>query len=266
MSLRGRLGRLLHFGNTERRDLMAEIEALGPWFYKFDLGGGVQTPLWEEWLALAHETRFRMVFPELDDRFGGRWPEVTCLDAGCNEGYVGFEIAKRGAKHVVGFDARDFNIRKAEFVNGHLNVPNIEFQLGDVTELSPDSYGMFDLTLCLGLLYHLDGPMDVLRRLRAVTREVCVVDTQVLRPSPPVSAMWGPKLEETGDVIGLLSEEVRCTWNPLASTRSVSFVPNRSALQTMLRHAGFDDVRELAPYEGCFEQYATYDRVIVLAS
>jgi hypothetical protein len=42
-------------------------------------------------------------------------------------------------------------------------------------------------------------------------------------------------------------------------------VPNRSALLTMLRHAGFTDVRQLMPYEGCFDQYATFDRVIVVA-
>jgi tRNA (mo5U34)-methyltransferase len=266
MSLRQRIGKLLHLGDSDRDELVAEIERLGPWFYSFDLGNGVRTPLWEEWLAQAHDTRYRMMFPELDERFGGRWSEIMCLDAGCNEGYVGFEVAARGAKQVIGFDARDFNIRKAEFVNSHLQVPNIEFHLGDINELAPETYGMFDLTLCLGLLYHLDGPMDVLRRLRAVTREVCVVDTQVLKPSPPVTSNWGPKVETTDDVIGLLSEEVRCNWNPLASTRSVSFVPNRSALQTMLRHAGFEDVRELPPFEGCYEQYATFDRVIVLAS
>jgi SAM-dependent methyltransferase len=237
-----------------------------PWFFEFDLGGGVKTPLWQEWVAEANETRFRMMLPELDARFDGRWPEIDCLDAGCNEGYFGFEIARRGAQRVVGFDARDYNIRKANFVNAQLRMPNIEFRLGDVTALTPGTFGMFDLTLCLGLLYHVDSPMDVLRRLRDVTREVCVIDTQVLRPSPPVSALWGLKHEETQDIIGLLSEEDLCDWNPFASTRSISFVPSRSALMTMLRHAGFTEVSELEPYEGCYEQYSSYDRVIVIAT
>ena len=138
------------------------------------------------------------------------------------------------------------------------------FHVGDVTELTPESYGVFNLTLCLGLLYHLENPIDVLQRLRAVTTELCVIDTQVLKPGPAVSAIWGPKVEETEDVIGLL-EEPKCDWNPLASTKRISLVPNRSALYTMLRHVGFTDVRQLMPYEGCFDQYATFDRIIVVA-
>ncbi len=165
---------------------------------------------------------------------------------------------------MVGFDARAQNIEKAEFVNKRLELPNVTFHVGDVAQLTPESYGVFNLTLCLGLLYHLENPMDILRRLRAVTTELCVIDTQVLKPGPAVSAIWGPKVEETEDVIGLL-EEPKHEWNPLASTRSISLVPNRPALFTMLRHAGFADVRQLTPYEGCFEQYATSDRVIVVA-
>jgi len=263
MGLKGRLTRLLRL-DRERRKVLNEIKQLGPWFYSFQLGDGLETPLIYDWLALAHETRYAMILPELDAHFSGRWSEVTCLDMGCNEGYVGFEIAKRGAKAVVGFDARAANIEKAEFVNRHLRLPNITFHVGDVEALTPESYGVFDLTLCLGLLYHLESPIDVLRRARAVTTELCVIDTQVLKPGPTVSAIWGPQVEETEDVIGIL-EEPKCDWNPLASTRSISLVPNRSALFTMLRHVGFTDVRQLMPYEGCFEQYATFDRVIVVA-
>jgi SAM-dependent methyltransferase len=263
MSTKQRLVRLLRL-DPQRRKVLKEIKRLKPWFYSFDLGAGLKTPLLYDWLALAHETRFAMILPELDAVFSGRWSEVTCLDTGCNEGYFGFEIARRGAKAVVGFDARGPNIEKAEFVNRHLGVPNMTFHVGDVTALTPESYGAFNLTLCLGLLYHLENPIDVLRRLRAVTTELCVIDTQVLKPSPAVAAIWGPKVEETEDVIGLL-EEPKCDWNPLASTKRMSLVPNRSALFTMLRHVGFTDVRQLVPYEGCFGQYATFDRVIVIA-
>ncbi len=264
MPVRDALKRLLHL-DRDKREILAAIDRLSPWFFSFDLGDGIRTPLWADWLAPAHETRFRMILPDLETIFAGRWHEVTCLDVGCNEGYWAFEIAKRGVKQSLGFDARRVNIEKAEFVNARLRMPNVAFHVGDVTELRPDSYGLFDLTLCLGLLYHVENPMDVLRRLRAVTREVCVIDTQVLKPTAPVSAIWGPKVEETSGVLGILSEGERCDWNPLASTKSISLVPNRSALLTMLRHAGFSHARELPPYEGCFDQYASYDRVIVLA-
>lgn len=262
MTAKDRLLSLLRL-DRGRRQLLRDVERLGPWFYTFQLGGGVETPLIYDWLALAHETRFRMILPELDAAFGDRWPQVTCLDLGCNEGYFGFRIAERGAR-VVGFDARAANIEKAQFIKRHLQAANTEFYVGDVADLTPETYGTFDLTLFLGILYHLENPIDILCRLRAVTKELCVIDTQVLKPSAPVSAIWGPKVEETEAVLGVL-EEPRSEWNPLASNRKISLVPNQAALVAMLHHAGFQDVRQLMPYEGCFQQYATFDRVIVLA-
>ena len=115
MDVRERLLRLFR-RDRGRRNAQEEIERLGPWFYSFQFGDGLETRLLADWLALAHETRFTMVLPELDALFSNRWSEVSCLDAGCNEGDFGFAIAKRGAQAVVGFDARQRHIEKAECV------------------------------------------------------------------------------------------------------------------------------------------------------
>lgn len=234
--------------------------------YRFHLGNGVVTPLRGEWLAAVHETRSRMIFPELDRLFGDRWGEITCLDAGCNEGYFGFEVAWRGAKSVVGFDARASNIERARFIKDHLAVDNVSFRVDTIANLSPARYGRCALTFCLGLLYHLEDLMDALRRLREVTIECCVIDTQVLRPSSGVTTAWGTAhvVFETEDVIGVV-EEPDSESSPLTSVTGLALVPNKSALFTMLRHAGFSDVRQIMPYADCYEQYATFDRIIVFA-
>jgi len=207
-----------------------------------------------------------MVFPRLDEIYEGRWPEVTCLDIACNEGFFALEIGRRGAKGVVGFDARPGNIEKADFVRRHYGCGNVRFHVEDVSKLTPGRFGTFDITLCLGLLYHLENPMDALRRIRAVTRELCVIDTQVLRESSPATTAWitEDNLIETEDVIGII-EERDAIWNPVASITGMSLVVNRSALLTMLRHAGFREVEQVAPYPGCFQPYATEDRVILFA-
>ena len=188
------------------------------------------------------------------------------ITASCNEGFFGLEICRRGAKAVVGFDARDVNTEKAEFVKRHFGYVRISFYVEDIGNLTPERFGTFDLTLCLGLLYHLENPMDALRRVRAVTRELCVIDTQVLRKSPPVTTAWitEDRLVETEDVIGII-EEPDAIWNPAASVTGMSLVVNRSALLTMLRHAGFREVEQVQPYPGCFQPYATFDRVVLLA-
>ena len=261
--------RLLRPGATRKaaQELRRRLEPFGTWMYRFDLGEGVATPLHQEWLMEVHETRSRMIFPELDRRFGNRWREVRCLDAGCNEGYFGFLVADRGAQSVLGVDARESNIQKAEFVKERLGFGNISFRIDDVMTLGPERDGTFHLTLALGLLYHLEDPMRALRSLRAVTEELCVIDTQVLRAGPGVTTACGTKdqVVETEDVLGVI-EEPEWEWNPLASVTGVSLVPNKPALMTMLRHAGFAEVRQIMPYQNCYEQYASFDRIVVFAS
>ena len=40
---------------------------------------------------------------------------------------------------------------------------------------------------------------------------------------------------------------------------------NYSALLKMLQHAGFTEIERVEPFEGRFQPYATFDRVVLLA-
>jgi hypothetical protein len=42
-------------------------------------------------------------------------------------------------------------------------------------------------------------------------------------------------------------------------------VPNKAALFTMLRYAGFSKITQLMPPDGGYEQYASFDRIIVIS-
>lgn len=247
-------------------ELRERVARLGTWMYRFDLGGGVYTTLHDEYLEDIHRTRAAMIFPEIDRTFEGRWAETTCLDGGCNEGYFAFEVAKRGAKAVVGFDAREINIEKAEFVRSVLGIRSVSFRVDDVLRVTPERYGSFDLTLCLGLLYHLEDPMGALRHLRAVTKELCVIDTEVVRPGAHATLDRGPKdgVVQTQDVIAVIAEPA-WQWNPLLSVTGVSLVPSTSALLTLLKHAGFRDVTQVQPSDESNERYRNFDRAIFFA-
>jgi len=252
-------------GVTKAGRTRNDLTRFGTWTYPFDLGDGVTTPLHTDWMAESHETRSKMTFSRLDEIYAGRWDQLRCLDIACNEGYFGMEVAKRGAKEVVAFDAREINIEKAEFIRERQDLERISFQKADVGDLTPERFGTFELTLCLGLLYHLENPMDTIRRVRAVTTDLCVIDTQVLRQSSQVTTAWitEDNLIDTESVIGLI-EEPDAVWNPAAGTTGLSFVMNEAALMLMLKHAGFVDVERVEPFEGCFQPYATYDRLVLI--
>ena len=191
---------------VDKDELARRLESYGGWKYKFDLGNGLVTPVYSEYVETINQTKARLLFNELDARFGDRWQDVTCLDAGCNEGFYGIEIAKRGGKSVLGFDPRATSIERAEFIRRQLMLGNISFQVDDIFNLTPSGHGTFDLTLCLGLLYHLEDPLGALRRLRSITKELCVIETEVLSSSGSASVHRGEKegLVQTEAVLALI--------------------------------------------------------------
>jgi hypothetical protein len=89
--------------------------------------------------------------------------------------------------------------------------------------------GTFDVSLFLGVLYHLDDPLGALRRLRAVTRELAVVETAAIC----IKGQDRPLLEFTP---GAEVKNDPTNW----------FFPNEAAAVALLHAAGFADVRPVA--------------------
>ena len=52
--------------------------------------------------------------------------------------------------------------------------------VGDFQKVDLDELGQFDVVLYLGALYHMKEPLTCLERLRAVTKEVAVIETEAV--------------------------------------------------------------------------------------
>jgi 2-polyprenyl-3-methyl-5-hydroxy-6-metoxy-1,4-benzoquinol methylase len=101
-------------------------------------------------------------------------PGKSVLDTFCANGAFSFEAARLGAAKVLGVDFDPPRIECADLVAGLLRdhewptVP--EFRSGNVYELGAATGGArFDVSICLGGLYHVADPVLVLRRLREAT-------------------------------------------------------------------------------------------------
>jgi tRNA (mo5U34)-methyltransferase len=246
-------------------ELRARAEEYGPWVYRFDLGHGVETPLHNDYLERIHHTRWRMIRPRLEEAFGGRWDATRALDVACNEGWFSLHVAKLGAAETVGIDARESNIEKARFVQEALGVPGLSFRAQDLFEVDPDGEGSFDLVLCLGLLYHLEDPMGAVRRLRALTRGLCVIETEVARPAT-IEIDRGPSQGTlTTEAAFGFAPEPDALWNPLSSVTGAAIVPTLAALESMLEVAGFGEVERGEPDADAEAPFTRGDRVVLFA-
>lgn len=98
------------------------------------------------------------------------------LDIGPWDGYYTFEMERRGAEvtSVDYVDLDTFRMLHRAFDS------KAKYLRMDVYELDPKQLGMFDIVLCLGVLYHLKHPLLTLEKICAVCRDVCVVDTFVV--------------------------------------------------------------------------------------
>lgn len=244
------------------------IDKLGPWFYRFDFGNGLTTtPIIPESVVGIFDTRLRMVSSAVEAHFGPRLHEIECLDIGCHEGFYSFAMARRGVRRVLAVDARPENLRRARFVAEAMGIHDVEFREGRVETLAADLNRTFELTLFLGLLYHVEDPMRCLRQVAAVTGELCIIETQVIDEVEGY-AEWGSRewTRPYQGVIAVIDEAGEFdAHNRETGVSPMATCPSPKALLFMLTHAGFRRAEILPPPAGAYEQHARGKRVICAA-
>jgi len=180
--------------------LQAEVDSFA-WYHSIDLGNGVVTK--------GQSVMAEMVTEDQLPDFRGR----SVLDIGAWDGYYSFLAERRGASRVVALDhyawGVDFTARTEYwndcFERGVLpdqsrdtsdfwraELPGrrgfdlahrvlgsrVEPVVADFTTIDVATLGTFDIVLYLGVLYHMKEPLTCLERLRTVTREIAVIETE----------------------------------------------------------------------------------------
>ena len=135
----------------------------------------------------------------------------TVIDLGACDGFYSFECEKRGAARVLAVDSphwgtgqygisrkKQFNLARKLF---NSKVEDLEI---DLHNLKVDLVGQFDIVLFLGILYHLDNPVQCLKNACEMTKELCIIETHVdllnmedsaarfYPANPPARHWWGP--------------------------------------------------------------------------
>jgi tRNA (mo5U34)-methyltransferase len=212
------------------------------WYHTIEVAPGVVTPGWFD---------LRPIVATMP------WPDVTgkrCLDVGTWDGFLAFELERRGAAEVVavdisshedwdwppllrqrGTDAQLQAITGREqgvgFRVAHeLLGSSVERVTCNVYDLDPERLGTFDVVVCGTLLLHLRDPLRALERIRSVCREVFLsaesVDLPLTLLQPRRPAL---RLDGVSDLF---------QW----------FTPNRAGHRRMLESAGFTIERWTRPY------------------
>ena len=142
------------------------------WFHRIQLDEQTVTP--GDCPHTAAEATSRFGLPE--DLSG-----KTVLDIGAWDGLFSFEAERRGAQ-VTAVDTTFENggnwggTKGFNFARRHLR-SRVKFQELSVFDLDPAVHGRFDYVFFFGVLYHLTDPVGAIRKVAAMTRECCLIET-----------------------------------------------------------------------------------------
>jgi tRNA (mo5U34)-methyltransferase len=221
-------------------DLQADIARNPLWYHTIELGPEAVTPGWMDLRPIV-------------DRMP--WPDVRgkrCLDVGTYDGFLAFELERRGASEIVATDisdhtqwdwpsaARGLGAAHLAAVAGPQKGLGFEIAhraLGSgvvkrelsVYDLDPSEIGEFDVVVCGSLLLHLKDPVRALEAIRSVCRG------QFL------------SAEQIDPLLTLVSPSRPATWFR-AGYQTQWQVPNTAALRAMVTSAGFEVERAVRPY------------------
>jgi SAM-dependent methyltransferase len=236
--------------------------------YPWRIGTGENLQLLNPELESVHRTRSELIETPVRDALSA-CEHPTAMDLACCEGWFSHRLLDWGAERVVGLDLREQNVRRATLMRDHFGIPaeRLELRSGDLFAVEPGEGEAYDVVLLLGLIYHVEDPVGAVRRARKLTRRLCVIESQLTRQTDPIRHGWGTSdsLEFAHGSFATRIEE-DAEQNPLASRGGVlSLIPNRVAVEQLVRAAGFSDVEILTPYADHNAQYVRGDRAVLLA-
>jgi tRNA (mo5U34)-methyltransferase len=238
-----------------REEIEASVQSVPFWWHSIDLGGGLVTPG-----VQPHEfLKARLRSLQLPDVHG-----KTVLDIGAYDGFYSFAVERLGAARVVALDHYVWSLELAAHIKywndckergvapelyhttphwrptelpgkrgydtAHLALDSrVETVVADFMTADVSALGTFDVVLFLGVLYHLENPLQAVRRVFELTRELAIIET---------AAVTIPGYEHVP-----LCEFYES--NELNADVSNWWAPNQRALIGLCRAAGFRRVEPL---------------------
>lgn len=220
--------------------LARRADELGPWFHNLHLPDGTQTAPHHP-LGDFPANKWQRIGPHLPEDLGG-W---TALDIGCNAGFYSFELARRGAR-VTAVDHDAHYLDQARWAARCFGLTErISFQRGDVYELAREGAlggESFDLVLFLGVFYHLRYPLLALDGVARRVRRLLLFQSLSLPGSEVESETADRSLAARADLLAPGWPKMAFLEHSFAGDPTNWWVPNRAAVEALLRAAGLEPV------------------------
>ncbi len=234
------------------------------WFYEFKLPSGEVLPSrTPPDVAEIHPTRLAMLMTALDPVTRAGWKDLSAIDIACHQGFFTTHLARMGCREVLAVDARQEHIDDCSMIAQAYGLANVRTLRSDLFDLTTEAVGRFDITVLFGLLYHVENPVGALRVARALTKKVCVVETQIA-PGMTGYMDWG-SYKYVKEIHGAFTviDETEELHGPEMSVTGICLCPSLDALIWIMLKVGFRRVEVIAPPVDAYEQHRFGKRAVV---
>lgn len=145
---------------TDSEEIASLVKEVKFWYHQIELAPGMITP------GRNHSSR---VLENLDALGLPKDAQtLRVLDIGCRDGYFSFEMERRGAD-VIGIDYAPPDTTGFPTAAKILG-SKVPYIVDNVYDLTPETYGVFDVVLFLGVIYHLRNPLLALDKIRKLMK------------------------------------------------------------------------------------------------
>ncbi|MDH4199150.1 MAG: tRNA 5-methoxyuridine(34)/uridine 5-oxyacetic acid(34) synthase CmoB [Spirochaetia bacterium] len=207
------IGRAEEIAPEMQKTIQAHLETFCPWrkgpFHIY----GIEIDA--EWRS---EIKWNRIAPHMDNL-----ENKSICDLGCNNGYFMFKAAASNPALVLGMDpTRKFKLA-FYYLNHFAQEKNLHMELLGFEDLAYFN-DVFDVLLCMGIIYHHENPVQILRNCHHSLKK------------------GGQIILET---MGISSKEEICLFpkRRYANMPNVWFIPSQTAAENMLRRSGFTDIK-----------------------
>jgi len=158
----------------------------------------------------------------------------TILDLASHDGRWAFAALKNGAKKVIGIEARQDLIKKAESNLRSYGIPNEKFSFiqGDIfEEIKNLKNEKIDIVFCFGVYYHIMNHLLLLYEIQKLNPKFLIIDTNVEVSNQPVIYMKEESAVIEGDPVPN---------TPIYDNKIIMGRPSVPALNMMLKFTNFE--------------------------
>ena len=231
-------------------DVWEKVRSVPHWYHRIELRPGIVTP------GINDTPRFLQQLDLPADCTG-----LRVLDLGTRDGFFAFEMERRGAD-VLAIDYLPSSTTGFDVASAVLG-SRVTYVQDNIYRVTPEKYGMFDVVLFLGLLYHLPDPLCALGIVHSVCKDLLILETQLLD-----NHLLLP--DGRAVPLGAISSELQAIplaqffpANTLSNDYSNYWAPNAKCMEMMLVESSFTVLHsEVYGTRGVFKCQVGHDALL----